>query len=63
MHPKLRNNKTGNNDGDIIFLKNIFPGVPMSEALSYIAVLFCGIVAAIIVHLLEKKGKRLSQVE
>ncbi len=37
-----------------IFLKNIFSGVAMPEALLYIVVLLAGIIAAIIVHLLDK---------
>ncbi len=58
-----------------IFLQCIFNVSQMSEAMLYIAVLFCGIVAAIIVHLLdkailtcihrhvEKKGRKLSEYE
>ncbi len=58
-----------------IFLQCAFDVSQMSEAMLYIAVLFCGIVAAIIVHLLdkailtcihrhvEKKGRKLSEYE
>lgn len=58
-----------------IFLQCIFDVSQMSEAMLYIAVLACGIVTAIIVHLLDKviltcihrhverKGQRLSEYE
>ena len=58
-----------------IFLQSILNVSQMSEAMLYIAVLFCGIVAAIVVHLLdrlviiyihkyvEKKGQKLSAYE
>ncbi len=58
-----------------IFLQCIFNVSQMSEAMLYIAVLACGIVAAIIVHLLDKailtcmhrhverKGRKLSEYE
>ncbi len=58
-----------------IFLQCVFDVSQMSEAMLYIAVLSCGIVAAIIVHLLdkailtyihrhvEKKGRKLSEYE
>ncbi len=58
-----------------IFLQCVFDVSQMSEAMLYIAVLACGIVAAIIVHLLdkailtclhrhvEKKGRKLSEYE
>lgn len=58
-----------------IFLQCVFDASQMSEAMLYIAVLSCGIVAAIIVHLLdkailtcihrhvEKKGRKLSEYE
>ncbi len=58
-----------------IFLQCVFDASQMSEAILYIAVLSCGIVAAILVHLLdkviltavhqhvEKKGRKLSEYE